>query len=123
MLKEKNTIDNPLLDVIMKCACGALDQTDCNYIVALFGRDDTDCKIASITLQIEDEQAAIDGIAKAIQDQYPVSHQLLRIVAGVIKLLPMEIWQSISLGNDNVISGINTEGNGFSVGGEGGLSI
>ena len=97
MIKEIKTTESPILDTIVNCTCAALDQTGCEYIVALFGHDDDDCKIANITLNVEDELAAAQAFAKVIGEKNEAGMKLLRLLATIIHLLPEEIWNNLDL--------------------------
>ena len=100
-MKEIERCSNPLLDVIIKCACGALDQADCNYILVMFGSGSDELQKENVALHIKDEQAAVDSLVKVIKERSVVSNQLLHIIVNIIDKLPLGIWQQFSVSNIN----------------------
>lgn len=108
-MKQITKIESPIMDVILKCTCAALDQTDCNYIVALFGRNENDFKVANITLNIEDEKVVAEAFAQVISDKKAEGKLLLRLLATIIDILPEDIWQELDIPTINgkgIIGGI-----------------
>ena len=81
------------LNVLLNDVADSLEETGCDYLLALFSPDEEGETVANIGLNIEDTESALAALAKASRLEGDVGLFLLKFAARIITETPQKVWE------------------------------
>ena len=81
------------LNVLLNEVADSLEETGCDYLLALFSADEEGETVANIGMNIEDMEAALAALAKASRLEGDIGLFLLRFAARIITETPEKVWK------------------------------